>query len=266
MISTMKIWGFFDASGTQKNADNLGRYSPAVAVSGYLATPKQWSNFEKEWRIVLGIAGIPHFHMTDFVARKKEYECWERKKRDDVFQALLAVIKRNALYGIGALVLLSDYREVVTTDFRRAVVGEPYTFCCTMCLYAASRFAEQIGYNDSIKYVFDHGDEHQREVLAAHTSACNDPEKSAFYRFSVGSLTFDRKDRATPIQAADILAYEMYKEMMRHTYPTEPKRYTRRSLHALLDVPGDYKVYNKDGLMGVIGQAEEHFGYSEGAA
>jgi len=57
----------------------------------------------------------------------------------------------------------------------------------------------------------------------------------------------------------------MYKEMYRDVYPSEPKRYTRRSMHALLDKDCDYKVYNKDGLMGVIHQAEDYFGYRRSA-
>jgi hypothetical protein len=134
----MKLWGYFDASGTQKNPDGLGRYSPAVSVSGYLATPKQWSNFQKEWKIVLDYAGIPYFHMTDFVARVKEYKGWTEEKRKMVFEALIAVVHRNVMYGIGSLVLLSDYREVINTEFRQAVVGQPYTFCGKMCLFAAA--------------------------------------------------------------------------------------------------------------------------------
>lgn len=261
----MRLWGYFDASGTQKNPDGQGRYSPAVAVSGYLATPKQWSNFQKEWKIVLDIAGIPYFHMTDFVARVKEYKGWTQEKRDEIYQALLAVIQRNVMYGIGALVLLSDYREVINTEFRQAVVGQPFTFCSKMCLFAAAQWAERVGYKDSIRYVFDDGDQHKQDILKAHTHACTDEELSAFYRFSTGSLTFGHKDKVTPIQAADILAYEMYKEMYRNVYPSEPKRYTRRSMHALLDQDGDYKVYNKDGLMGVIHQAEDYFGYERSA-
>ena len=36
-------------------------------------------------------------------------------------------------------------------------------------------------------------------------------------------------------------------------------------MHALLDKGGDYKVYNKDGLMGMIHQAENYFGYKRSA-
>lgn len=261
----MRLWGYFDASGTQKNPDGQGRYSPAVAVSGYIATPKQWSNFQKEWEIVMDIAGIPYFHMTDFVARVKEYKGWTQEKRDQIIQALIAVIQRNVMYGIGALVLLSDYREVINTEFRQAVVGQPFTFCSKMCLFAAAQWAERIGYKDNIRYVFDDGDQHKQDILKAHTHACTDEELSTFYRFSTGSLTFGHKDKVTPIQAADILAYEMYKEMYRNVYPSEPKRYTRRAMHALLDTDGDYKVYSKEGLMGVIHQAEDYFGYERSA-
>lgn len=260
VIGMMRVWGHFDASGTHKNLDRLGRPSPAVAVSGYLATPKQWKYFDEEWRIVLDYAGIPFFHMTEFVARVGFYEGWTEEKRKLVIEALIAVINRNVLYGIGALVLLEDYKEVVATQRHWQVLGQPYTFCSKMCFYAAAMWADKYGYKDSIRYIFDQGDEHKHEVLTAHTAACGDEETSAFYRFGHGSLTFDRKDKVRPIQAADILAYEMYREMQRNVYRGESKTYTRKSLGALLDTPGDYKVYGKSGLMGVIHQAEELYG------
>ena len=107
--------------------------------------------------------------MTDFVARVKEYKGWTQEKRDEIYQALLAVIQRNVMYGIGALVLLSDYREVINTEFRQAVVGQPFTYCSKMCLFAAAQWAERIGYKDSIRYVFDDGDQHKQDILKAHT-------------------------------------------------------------------------------------------------
>ena len=256
IIGVMKVWGYFDASGTQENLDRLGRPSPAVSVSGYLATPKQWKQFDKEWKIVLDYAGIPFFHLTEFVAREGFYKGWSEEKRDLVYQAFLSVIYHNVIYGIGAVTLLADYREVVNTDRYRSAIGSPFTYCSKMCFFSGGEWARTHGYEDSIKYVFDDGDKHKKEVADAHNIASMDEELSEFYRFSIGSLTFEHKDKVRPIQAADILAHEMYKEMQRYLKHNDRQRYTRMSLQSLLEISGTYKVYAKDSLPSAVSSVD----------
>lgn len=256
----MKVWGYFDASGTHDNLDRSGKPSPAVSVAGYLATPLQWQRFDNRWREILGDAGVPYFHATDFVARVPPFDGWTEEKRKGFTLALIDAISGNVTYGIGMAVVRAEYENIlVTYPITRKAFGTPYTFCCHMCLWTGSDWAHNRRYNDTIKYVFESGDFSQ-EILAAHSHACNDDRLREFFRFGVGGLTFEDGVKTTPLQAADFLAYEMYREMGRHLQPNPGQTYTRNSFMALLQIAGEYKMYGKDEVIGYL----HDYGYLSG--
>lgn len=253
----MKVWGYYDASGAHDNPDGQGNRSPAVSVAGYLATPNQWQQFDKRWRGVLDEAGAPYFHATEFVARVGPYKGWPEEKRHKFSKDLVEVISGNVLYGVGMALLRADYEKVVAAiPAARKLFGSPYTFCSWRCFETGVDWARGAKYQESIKYIFESGDEFCSEVLRAHTKACEKDQVREFYKFGgAGSLTFEDGVKVTPLQAADFLAYELYKEMHRVTYPKQQATYTRGSFVALYNIPGCYKQYTEEDLMGYIDDA-----------
>jgi hypothetical protein len=259
IIGAMKVWGYFDASGHHDNLDGQGRPSPAVTVAGYLATPLQWKQFDKDWKKRLDEAGLPYFHMTDFVSQQKLFKNrndWPKEKRDRLITDLIQIISNNVIYGVGMAIVRADYNKVIEAlPIVRKFFGSPYTFCSIRCFETGVDWARAAKYDETIKYIFESGDEHQHEVLAAHTSICKDDKRREFYRFGVGSLTFEDGARVRPLQAADILAHELYKEMGRQVYPNKQYPYTRESMAVLHSISGTYKHYNEEDLMGYLEDA-----------
>jgi hypothetical protein len=251
----MKVWGYFDASGTHDNLDSQGRPSPAVSVAGYLATPKQWEQFDKDWKQRLDKDNLPYFHMAEFVAQgglfKKRNE-WPKERRDALIQDLIKIIGYNMTYGLGMVVFRADYDRVIAREPQVAtVLGSPYAFCSFRCFESAVDWARRAKYRESIKYVFESGDGFKHQVQDTHTFICNQDSLREFYKFS-GSLTFDDGVKTRPLQAADILAWELNKELYRRLYPDEKRPYTRNSLTVLMEIPGDYKEYTEADLTGYL--------------
>jgi hypothetical protein len=250
----MKVWGYFDASGTHDDLDRQGRPSPAVSVAGYLATPKQWQNFAVSWRERLAEDKLPYFHMASFVAQmgifKNRYE-WPKERRDALILDLIRIIQGGVIYGIGMSVRRADYDRVMKAlPSARKVFGSPFTFCSYMCLMTGRDWAYEAKYTDSIKYIFEDGDEFKHEVLDAHARACADDKTREFYNFSAGGLTFEDGTKVGPLQAADILAYECYREEKRKVY--EDIFYTRNSAMALFSIQGEYKYYTEEDVVGYL--------------
>jgi hypothetical protein len=137
IIGAMKVWGYFDASGHHDSLDGQGNPSPAVTVAGYLATPKQWKQFDKEWKERLDKDNLPYFHMTDFVAQGrlfKKRDEWPKERRDNLIQDLIQIIHGNVIYGIGMALLRADYDRVIDVlPPTRKLFGSPYTFCSIRC-------------------------------------------------------------------------------------------------------------------------------------
>jgi hypothetical protein len=252
LIGVMKVWGYFDASGTHDSLDRSGKPSPAVSVSGYLATPLQWQRFDKRWRAVLSEAGVPYFHATEFVARVPPFDGWSDEKRLWFTRALIDVISGNVTYGVGMSVARAEYENVLATvPIAKKVFGSPYTFCCHMCLCTGADWAHQRNYTETIKYIFESGDA-SADILKAHTNACQDDRVRERFRFGIRGLTFEDGVKVAPLQAADFLTYELYREMGRHLQPNPGQEYTRNSLTALLEIAGDYRMYGQDEVIGYL--------------
>lgn len=248
----MKVWGYFDASGTHDSLDRSGKPSPAVSVAGYLATPLQWRRFDERWRAVLEVAGVKYFRASEFVARVPPFDGWSEGKRTRFIRALIGVISGNVTYGIGMAIGRAEYESVLATvPIAKQVFGTPYTFSCHMCLCTGTDWAHDRNYKDTIKYIFEAGDL-SAEILRAHTNACREDRVRERFRFGIGGLTFEDGVKVTPLQAADFLAYELYREMGRHLQPNPGQVYTRNSLTALLEIAGEYKMYGQDEVVGYL--------------
>lgn len=179
-------------------------------VAGYIATDTEWRKFKKEWRRELDRAGIDFFHMAKYEARKKEYEGWSNEKRVEVLKRLHRTIHRRILTGFAASVVVADYNEVMNPNIRRGY-GEPHEFAVISCMKQIRGWGEEKGYREPIAYVLESGSDRQRVVNLSFQFM--DEEQRREYR--IGSWAFADKRDLNPLQAADILAYEMTKEMCR---------------------------------------------------
>jgi hypothetical protein len=261
-VAVMKVWGYFDAGGTHSSLDRSGKPSPAVCVAGYLATPLQWKQFDKAWREVLMDAGVPYFHANEFVARRSPFDGWSEEKRLKFTLDLIGVISGNVTYGIGMCVMRAEYEAVLANvPLVKQVFGEPYTFCCHLCFMTGADWARRLNYKESIKYIFESGDS-SGEILAVYNKASRDERVRERFRFGIGGLTFEDGVKVTPLQAADFLTYELYREMGRHVQPNPGQVYTRNSLTALLEITGDYRMYGQDEVIGFL----YDWGYLRGAS
>ncbi len=87
------------------------------------------------------------------------------------------------------------------------------------------------------------------QVDNTHAFICRHERLNRRYR--LGSLTFAPDILYTPLQAADILAWELNREFYRQLYPEPEYAYTRNELVALMTrADGDYRHYGAMELRG----------------
>ncbi|HZH29196.1 MAG TPA: DUF3800 domain-containing protein [Pyrinomonadaceae bacterium] len=236
--------GYFDESGTHAS-------SAVVCVAGCLSTAEQWSLFQREWQEVLDEAGIEVFHMSEFESRVRAYKDWSNEKRRYVQSKLLNIIISRISVGIAAAVVRSDYDKIIIGPHRENHDG-PYTFCASMCFAFAGGWAEENGYDEPISYIFEDGALGKQEVDTQFSNAYKNEKARQFYR--LGSLVFDDKRRFNQLQAADILAYEMYKHVLRVT--GKEKRPTRTSMLILDVIPMKRRFFDEKALLDFIAPVE----------
>lgn len=221
----MTLTAYFDASGTHRQDGSL-----AMCVAGYVSTPRRWKKFEREWEELLREEGISAFHRTDLESLRKEFKGWTVERRDRVVKRAHKIIKRWALMGVAVGFPFDLYERIIHTPELRKRFSKPYALCTMRCIIPLSEWATEQGYRDPINYVFDRGDEGRGQVLNAFRLSDHD-------RYLLGTCQFEDKKKFVPLQAADVLAYEVYKFTTEQVVKGGAERGMREGLEDLLGIP-----------------------------
>jgi hypothetical protein len=213
---------YFDESGTQRG-------SACVSVAGYISTENRWAKFQQQWKKVLRDYDLEYFHMSEFESRYGPYKNWPQETRVSLLKRLIGVIHRNTIMPVGAAALIEGYEEVR----RRFSAGiEPYGFCFTETLKSMAEWSKTLRRPEPIACVLEAGAGFGGQVEEIRKSILKTESRKQYYR--IASITFADKKDITPLQAADFLAYEAYKEADNGLVGTIEKKPVRRSFEALL--------------------------------
>jgi hypothetical protein len=230
--------GYFDESGTHDG-------SRAISVAGYLSTPEKWLAFEQEWQAAKDAYGLEFFHMTDFVARQEEYADWSDAERGERLANLIAIINRNVIASVGFALPVRDYYSIFSKTAKR-YVGGPYGLAALSCFMDASKAIRSQLPDARIAYVFERGVKGKGQVMKVFDRVCDDFEVRESNRLA--SLTYEDKRDFSPLEAADILAYELYRHL-----PVQLKEIpgeVRKTLLALRGCPINYwKTYGESEMV-----------------
>lgn len=214
---------YFDESYNQPTSKEPDM--PLVyTIGGYLSTVQQWKAFQKEWSKTLKDAGIPFFHMADYESRFGFYKDWSDEKRIEVLQKLHTIINKYVLKGFATSILISDYEGLSAEQ--KFVFGEPHVCALISCMKHIAVLCDEFDITDRIAYVFENSRFNGR-ISTTFGNLSDEDNKG----YRVGSLTFAQKE-CMPLQAADILAYEVTKEIARQKNQSNT-RHTRKSIKNL---------------------------------
>src|SRR5690348_16764452 len=79
-------------------------------VTGYIASFNSWIQSEREWQMVLDSFGVSKSHLTDFLARKKQFKNdWTNAKRNLFMERLCTVASQRPIMGVGSAISQSDW-------------------------------------------------------------------------------------------------------------------------------------------------------------
>jgi hypothetical protein len=213
---------YCDESYTKAGAAYLDQ--PYI-IAGYIAPTKTWKKFDAEWKRLLHGEQLPYFHMadceggyTDLFGHLDLRTPTGRAERDRLQRVFIGAINRFEIYGVAAGIPLSHFCQIRDALTKYVVVGSgeskefltPYLFAFQGCLSAVLRRLK--GHEEKeVAFIFDRQNEFEARAQRARTTLVNDPN----YRHAgrLGPLTYCDKKEALALQAADILAYEVMREM-----------------------------------------------------
>lgn len=254
-MSFQEIKGYFDVSGKEENQKDK-----VIVVAGYLAEAEQWRDFSADWLKVLKEEKVPveknntlpEFHATDFHARQgvfKDRNIWTDEKCGILYNKLIDIINTHTLYPVGMAILLNDYRKLRTENPALVLAFQKVgSLAANLAFWHCAQWAEKHNYNDSISYIFDMGDSFRTEITKAHEMACKSKQMREKFRLKKGEIDFKDTEEYNPIQAADIIAWEIAKDIKESEITGIENHTTRPEFRKLALPKADFKFYNYDDL------------------
>lgn len=215
------ITGYFDESYTHSH--------PLVyTVAGYISTDEKWIEFQKEWQAILDRENLPHFSMKDFAnINSRNFKHWTEARKVSFLQELLVILNKTYLRGFSASVIVDDYNAL--EDKYKFAFGKPHVIGFTKCLKLIEEWTNKINLQEPIHYVFEQGANDNKTLQRLYVELLNSKTRK---RFRIDGFSFQPK-KLTPLQAADILAYETRKDICHRYKENVPEM--RKPLLSIID-------------------------------
>jgi len=215
---------YLDESGTHRG-------SQAIVVAGFISNQSEWTSFSEEWKTALDEWQIPKFHMVDFAHNQGIFKSWSEQTRRERLNHLLGIIKRHTFSSIAFVIFKKSFDEIISEQ-ARILCKTAYELASIGCYHNLSVHAKKRYIDGHIAYVMESGSLGREGLARMHGLQSRYPEWVEDTR--IKSLSFQDKQSFTPLQAADILAYEIYKDTERQFLGGErPPRYPLKRLAVL---------------------------------
>lgn len=204
-----------------------------MCVAGYAFTKSRAITFDRLWRRkVLGKYALPYFRMSSCAHGNDPFDKLNKDERLEAEKQAIAIIHETALRGVAATVDPDVWQYVTRNHPVARMTGTPYEFCTWICILMISIWAreERTGGAHSISYIFESGDANQSKANSMMNFAFKHKHVRDYTMY--GGHAFFPKEKATPTQAADLLAWQWFTDRKR----VKKKPYTpRKDLRALID-------------------------------
>ena len=199
----VQVRAYFDESGSEELPGYFG-------VAGFVGSDYQWSVFDRLWEEALEITGPPYLHMREFAHSVDAFTDWKEDKtrRKQLMAGVVAAVLQSELTPVGSAIRVSDFDAL--TEEQRIRVQSPYFYCLQEVLWG---FALATSDEDSEVEVHVTGDRHrQHEEKASKLHRALRRTGGLCANLSE-KLNVADMQQTFGLQAADLLAYEMVKEL-----------------------------------------------------
>jgi hypothetical protein len=239
--------------------------SPFLVLAGYFGSEAQWNKFDRRWRAVIEAVGLREFHANRFWAHCAgrpipEYSGWDNQKCNQFISKLVEIIGSHRISPVSSTVVTQEW-SALPQDERAFLTGAGYDDNATLTSSGAAnkRFfvpfiwtvQSALRYcnpGHTMHFSFDRND-----LISGYAADYFKYVKTLWAHRSpkLGDLSFVESEEASPIQAADLLAYETRRYIIQKvnvpTTQVESRSILGRILQNMRD-PHDCLFLDRKGL------------------
>lgn len=219
-VFLMEAISYFDESYSNNN-------TKITCVAGYIFEKKNGKKFDRDWRRSLTKENLKHFHMVDCAHGSDIFKKITLEKRIEIATRHIKLIKKYASIGLVATVYDSDWKQHLS---QISHYPDPYTILAHSVLAGVRYWLESNPQISSKRYVFEAGHTTQTQANGIMKEIFAGPQRRRDYRYAGHS--FETKDGNSGVQAADIIAWQSYKDLKNYT----EGRPRRADLSSLLEL------------------------------
>jgi hypothetical protein len=259
------LTAYFDESG-----DSEDPKLHFMGMAGFVAPAEIWKQVEKGWDAIVNspeFALTEPFHMKEFAHNRGQFKTgWDRPRKDKLHAALIEVLVNAEVVPVGSIAHLEAFNSL--TDAQCETFKSPYIMSAQECIYLAAIEAMMFP-PETIAMVFAR----QKTYGAVDARGPKSLEQAGdlenlFYAIkrllphgnALGAYGSSEPKDSIPLQAADMLAYELTKEL-ETILQNPPPRPMRKSLRELLRAGGNMpliRLYDRLYLLKSIKQSGFH--------
>jgi hypothetical protein len=203
---------YFDDSGT----DGV---TPVAVAACYVSSKNQWDEFVRNWDEVRDTEGFDVFHMAEFVAKPdaghKPFCDWDNPKKDRVYGKLASIINTRVRKGFAISVPKKPFDQHAFPEFKEQYAADHYTWAVKSAIGLVENWRKKFKITAPMQYVFDQGSLGERQIKAVWEECEQRESAREKYGIVPNGVMFQDKAFFKPLQAADILAWQVQNNMRR---------------------------------------------------
>ena len=208
--------------------ESTGEASNAYTVAGYVATVEQWTEFEREWLELCQEVNVRYIRKAELENKRGEFEYLRSLPTSEADEIMFKVnrrapgiILRRVNAGFGASVYKSDWLETSKGQWVNSLGKSFYAAGAFACFRLIATWIAMYNRQDPTRYILESGADGRDEVEAMLRRIENNAKAQGMAKMCGWSFQHktDREIKGVqnkgvvPLQAADFLAYEMYRHM-----------------------------------------------------
>jgi hypothetical protein len=234
-------------------ADETGTHGGSVCgVAGYLATAENWEHFRQEWEDALHAPkAVDYFKRGANYHGDPPFDGWTEHEREKKLYRMVSVFARYraAIYELSSTIGWGEYNSVVVGALKEEY-PHPYFFCFHGVVSLAVDVMREAaiknpGVEPIIDFVFDQQREFAKEAHGQYVTIYHKYPELAKY---MGGCVFKDDKRTAGLQAADLIAWQLHRDLVRPPEDEGRQRPELCMLRNMYDYCPKWRRWNPSGL------------------